>query len=95
MSEVSSAATAPREQQRSLAAGPSGGRVAGAAGERRLPLELAAAALQVAPQRRGGLVAQRHDAHLAALAAHDELRLGRLHVAQAQRDELLLRRPHP
>ena len=65
-----------------------GAPAAAAAPASRLALELAAAALEVPAQRGRGLVAQRHDAHLAALAAHDELRLGRLDVAQAQRHQL-------
>ena len=77
-------AAALREQQRRPAAGLSGA-VTGVASR---PLELAAAALDVAPQRGGGLVADRHDAHLAALAADDQLRLGRLDVSEAQRHEL-------
>ena len=51
--------------------------------------ERPAAALEVAAQGRGGLLADRHDAHLAALAAHDQLRLAGLHVGHAQADDLL------
>src|SRR5665811_2550825 len=51
--------------------------------------EKAAAALQIAAQRRGGLLAHRHDAGLAALAVHDQLGLPRLDVAQLEPDHLL------
>ena len=53
-----------------------------------LPLELAAAALEVPAQRGRRLVSERHDALLAALAADDDLGLGRLHVPEPQRHQL-------
>ena len=87
MSEVRSArprressSSASRRADRSLG----GHRVC----ESALPLQLAAPALEVAAQRGRRLVAQGDDPHLAALAVHDELRLGRLHVPQTQRHEL-------
>ena len=87
MSEVSSARPRRESSSSSLA---TGGRSLGGhrAREAALALQLAAPALEVAAQRRRRLVAQRHDPHLAALAVHDELRLGRLHVPQTQRHEL-------
>ena len=58
-----------------------------------LALQLPAAALEVPAQRRRRLVSERHHPHLAALAADDQLRLGRLDVAQAQGHELHAAQP--
>ncbi|OPZ42586.1 MAG: hypothetical protein BWY94_02096 [Actinobacteria bacterium ADurb.BinA094] len=79
---------AAREQQHRLAPAAGHLRADGRGGEPRMAFKLAAAALEVAPQGGGRLLAERHDAGLAALAADHDLSLHGSHVAQAEPHQL-------
>ena len=61
----------------------------GAAAAAAAPPEHAAPGREVAFEGRRGFVAQRHHAHLAALAAHQQLAVARVDVGAAQVDQLL------